>query len=369
MNRKNVAIVGPLPPPRGGASVHVVRLAQLLASMGANARVLPWAGLPSRRRWLRALGTARQFLGIAVGLWKYRGGVVHVHYSHLPGLFVLAPWILMMPARWALTLHSVKLFENLESAPTWQRRLAWRLVSRFDLVVCVRQGIEDALREWGGDSVATVIMPAFLPPAEAERRLEELPDHVARDIALLKEQGRLLLGCAAYVLGPAYGKDDLYGAEMLVDDLVAVAPEIGRPITLMVMVSNAPVGEAQEAARAMVRRAEQSTAVELRIATDLPLVPVLAHAHGFARPSREDGDSVAIREALAVGCPVWASDAVNRPAECVVFPLSDATTRRESLLAFLKGVAAEQADEPVGAGADDDRFRRFAELLMGWRSA
>jgi glycosyltransferase involved in cell wall biosynthesis len=43
----------------------------------------------------------------------------------------------------------------------------------------------------------------------------------------------------------------------------------------------------------------------------------------FVRPTNTDGDSVSIREALHLGLPVVASDAVSRPEVCSIFATRD----------------------------------------------
>jgi glycosyltransferase involved in cell wall biosynthesis len=48
-------------------------------------------------------------------------------------------------------------------------------------------------------------------------------------------------------------------------------------------------------------------------------VDVLRNAKVFVRPTTQDGDSVAVREAVAAGCVVLASDVAERPEGCLLF--------------------------------------------------
>ncbi len=50
---------------------------------------------------------------------------------------------------------------------------------------------------------------------------------------------------------------------------------------------------------------------------------VLAAADVFVRPTLADGDALSVREALALGCAVVASDVGHRPPGCLVFPVRD----------------------------------------------
>jgi len=62
---------------------------------------------------------------------------------------------------------------------------------------------------------------------------------------------------------------------------------------------------------------------------------VLASADVFVRPTRADGDALSVREALALGCRVVASDAARRPMGTVMFPVGDADALAEILVTTL----------------------------------
>jgi hypothetical protein len=280
------------------------------------------------------------------------------------GFFALAPWILLAKSRWVLTLHSVKLFDECDRAPSWRRQLVRKLLRRFALVICVRLGIAEKIRRLDLPDVETLIMPAFLPPSFAERETTLLAADLREEIARYRRAGTLLLFCAAYNLGAAYGKDDVYGVEMLVDLLIAVGRQLTRQICLVVMVSYRPFGPAALAAERIARRSADVDYLHVDLRVNEPLVPGLAVADAFLRPSREDGDSVAIREALDVGCPVWASDAVERPPGCVVFPLGDREQAQRSLQAFLEGLPPEP-EIGRARGSDLTQYRDFIARLLG----
>ncbi len=153
---------------------------------------------------------------------------------------------------------------------------------------------------------------------------------------------------------------------MLAAMLARVQPDLNRPIHLFIMLSNAPSGPGLEAQAAIKASVSRTPGLTVEIVVNEPLVPILAQVHAFLRPSREDGDSVAIREALSVGCPVWASDAVDRPADCTVFPLADHEQAIHSLKEFL---ATKCSLDPSRRGQNQDtdlsRFEEFVRSLIG----
>jgi hypothetical protein len=311
------------------------------------------------------IGTAGQWFRLVKDLPASRGGTIHLHYAHLPGLLVLSPWIMNLDARWVITLHSVKLLEDLKHANGPMRKLALRCLSRFELAVCVRQEIADSfgLLDLSGPSI--LIKPAFLPPTGAEWDPGMLPVDIRRRLEERRAAGTIQLAASAYYLGPGYGREDLYGMESAIEVLASEIQGFGRPVAAYLMVSNPLSPEAMESKRRIDSFAESQANLTVEIHVNEPLVPLLAMVDGFLRPSREDGDSVAVREALALGRPVWASSVVKRPQGCMLFNL-DKEEMRRSISEFLRTLADAPPSPPdVAAAPDLEDHRLFASRLTG----
>jgi len=357
---RSVTIIGPVPPPRGGVSLHVMRLRDLLRQCGHPVLILGWSGYPPGSLVDKILGALRQYCNLAWSLTTTSDPVIHLHYATLGSLIAVIPWVMGRRARWVLTLHSVRLLEDLDAAPGAVRSLVLRALHRFSLIICVRREIETAIQALNLKGPQTLLMPAFLPPSQAERDTALLPVDLQEAMGQRRRDNVVQVLCAAYYLGAGYGKDDLYGVELLAADLAHIAPLDGRSICLQVMVSNRPVGAAAEAAARLQDLVDGNPDLTLELRVDCPLVPALTLADVFVRPSREDGDSVAVREALAVGCSVLASDVVVRPDTVAVFPLDDVDRRRVVLREALGGAEASGPQ-----AVDDSPYRAFAAALVG----
>ena len=83
----------------------------------------------------------------------------------------------------------------------------------------------------------------------------------------------------------------------------------------------------------------------------------------FVRPSKDDGDSVAVREALSLGVAIVASDVVRRPDEVHLYPSGDTATLGDRLQECLRTEARSAAS--TKPGVDESRFRDFARRLLG----
>ncbi len=221
----------------------------------------------------------------------------------------------------AVTVHSTGLAAELESMPGPLSRLLVRLLSGSDLLLPVSGEVERGLMEAGVDPPRLLVLPAFLPPSPAEADPAVLEGRAAELHAALRERGGALLLASAYNLGPGYGMEDVYGIELLARALAG--RRRSYPPTLLVMVSRRLASPAAHAAERRIREALEDTGVRLELLFGEPLPPFLAMADAYVRPSRADGDSVALREALAMDVPSAASDVVERPPGTHLFPLSE----------------------------------------------
>ena len=87
------------------------------------------------------------------------------------------------------------------------------------------------------------------------------------------------------------------------------------------------------------------------------VLAVLRASDVFLRPTRADGDSMCVREALAMGCRVVASDAAARPPGTVVFRAGDVE-------GFAAGVERALAEPRRSTRSDDG----LATLVSLYRS-
>ena len=363
---RRVDLLGPVPPPFGGVSIHIVRFLALLAANGHAARVLPYTGTTRKGRLGKALQAAWQL----VRLYGHRllgpGQVLHLHYGGLGYFLALAPLLRTTRSRLVVTFHSVRIVQDLEQAGPGRRRRALELLARFDLFVAVRPEIGEALRALGLDGTPITVMPAFLPPALSEADLARLPEPVAATLQDALAKGRRQVCCAAYYLGAGYGHADIYGVEELAAALDRLDPAAGPPVDFWVFVSNRPdTDERRRIEQDLHRRAAGWKRFSLHLCFGLPMIPVLARAGGFVRPSREDGDSVAVREALSFGLPVLASDVVVRPAEVALVTMRDPAALAAALEPFLAGLPVPGGEPAAVRIADPERYAAFVREVVG----
>jgi len=84
----------------------------------------------------------------------------------------------------------------------------------------------------------------------------------------------------------------------------------------------------------------------------------------FVRPTLEDGDSISVREALALGVPVVASDIGTRPAGAILFQRGDVG----EMLSKVELAMAAKRDPKVPAADCMNRLMEIYQQVRGYSS-
>jgi glycosyltransferase involved in cell wall biosynthesis len=178
--------------------------------------------------------------------------------------------------------------------------------------------IAEALEECVDQERLSVI-PAFLDPVQADPAGRPLDEEAER---FLTEAAPALVA-SAYRVSPT-PEGDLYGLDVAVEIFLRIAEEIPT-VRLALFLALEPRGrrECNFLDSLMQRVTEAGKRGRLLIRIGAPLLPALRSNSIFLRPTRSDGDAVSVREALAYGVPVIATDAVERPTGTRVCPVGD----------------------------------------------
>lgn len=353
-----LAIYSRVPPPFGGVTVHVSRLLAALQAAGIPVRVHDMDGRSDPDRGVvPAAGGAAGLLRFAAHV---REPVVALHTSSLPALIAAVTALQARGRAVVPMLHSMAPVRAFDRLPPLGRAAAAAALGRARGFICVN----DALAAWvrgplrhRGPHVA--VLPAFLPPAPRERDPAALPPPLRRFAAdhplLLSSQG---------FFGYFVGGRHVYGFE----DLGAVLATLraGDPRWGLVTLRTDTYDEGHRAAILALRRRlgldEHWLVVEEPVAG--PAVWSLSRA--FLRPTATDGDSVSVREALLLGVPVVASDAVPRPPGCWLHPVGDVEAMRSHVERAVAGELAPPAPGPTAAPVRDtapDYVRFWRDVL------
>lgn len=299
----DILIVGPYPPPLGGVSTHVSRLAAVLGEHGVRVGVLNHFGHTDGPPVIGALH--RNPLRYWRELRRISAPVVHYHHGRLSTLVAVA-LARRRGGTYVATIHGQRLAHQLETPVVcWLARWALR---RFDELVAVSLEIAQSLERRVGHSRIT-LLPAYLPADELRGKA---PGGAPAEF--LRRPGRTLLVSAYRIAAAPDGSGDVYGLDRAVETFLRLAPR-HPDLRLGVFIAKAVRGRwARRYIKAQTARVtEHGVADRFALYVGENLTAAFGHDVLYLRPTRSDGDAVSVREAIEAGRQVIASDAVIRP--------------------------------------------------------
>ena len=315
---KRILLVSPFPPYIGGVSVSVQRLYECLNHSGFEA-VKFNTQIGNKKYNIKALKFIRYLLLPLYIIGQKRFDVIHFHVSNIIPKFYVSLWRPFFPKRitFIITIHG-QVNHILKS------KLGYYALRGFDRIILVKRGdlkhIPGPLR-----SRATEI-PAFIPPAVPEGKIQNLPSGLKE--FLERDSFKMLLN-GFIIFNDRY--QDLYGfrdAIVLLEQL----RDIGKDVCLILIVMGSKNDRVEREYLVDLKKSIKDNNLENSVFwienADMELWPVLTKVDVLLRPTKSDGDALSIRESLFLKIPVIASNAVPRPAGTVVYKLKS----REDLL-------------------------------------
>lgn len=335
--RPAVGIVGPYPPPYGGISVGIQRLARRLDDARIDYTIYNESAQPSSGPRVRsAPGPRRLFLDLLL-----RGPRRILHYQSPDWRMrcLVSLWGMLTGRKSVISIHGASFDFSMRSSGL-QRALIKFFTARTSAVIACNPEIQSQVAALTGRPERVHMVPAFiLPPRSAA----EAPLPAGLNGFLSGHHPKLLwVGWVE----PFEGRD-LYGLDLtfdLIERLRGRFPEIGCVLWFS-GIRDEPLW--MELWASVVRRGmEKHFQIERSALPEI--YPLFRHADVYLRPTLTDGDSVSVREALSLGTPVVASDAAPRSPACVTFKKGDAeafTRAVDGVLTDLESARAHARSE------------------------
>ena len=355
----DVLLVGPYPPPFGGISSHVARVADAIQRHGMTVRVLNH--FCTRTDDSLIVGDLRRN---PLRYWRALRGaearVVHYHHARWSTLVATALALRGSSCSTVATVHGRELEPCLRSRIPGVARSTRQALQAFDVLIAVSVEVEQALQTIVEEPIS--VIPAYIPLDDDQVALSP------RTEAFLRDGVNLVV--AAYRLNVDGSGRTIYGLETAIQSFESVARS--RPeLRLAIFLAQAPTSRREsDRLRALIEHVhDESIRSRIGVFCGEPLDPALRMSALYLRPTLTDGDAVSIREAIAAGVPVLASDVVVRPPGVMTLPLERSvwTTAIEDALAHSErapftSTAADPLTELMGIY---DRLRGGCGLRGG----
>lgn len=336
MSDLDILVVGPYPPPFGGISAHVARLAEAIQADGLSVGILnhfrgrhddPIIVGELRRdpfRYWRALRAAHP-------------RIVHYHHARWSTLLATALALRHSSSASVATIHGQELGPFIRSRIPGVAQLTRRALDVFDVLIAVSVEVGQEL-EALVDAPVNVI-PAYIPAHNDQATLSPS--------ALAFLRGNVNLVVSAYRLTADRNGKTIYGLETAIRSFEAIA--LARPkVRLAIFLAEPPRSrrESDRLRRLIEDVDDDEVRARIGVFCGERLIPAFRMAVLYLRPTLVDGDAVSVREAMAAGVPVVASDVVARPEGVSTLPLDE----RRWTIAIEETLARRQCVNSVPAG-------------------
>jgi glycosyltransferase involved in cell wall biosynthesis len=300
-----ILIVGPTPPPFGGVSVHINRLKMMILKNGHQVDLF----YTSKKFKSKILNSIK----LAYLILKNNYNIIHIH--HYFRFYMLVVFVMKFIKNYKVyfTDHNPRLFEKKSKAAVFLLKI---FIEKLDYLIVVSGHVLDGYnRNEVKMPENLLIQEAFLPPMiEEEDRIFQMYSQKTK--IFLSTHKPLIVANGNIIV--FYKKHDLYGLDIcieLTNKLKCKFPQIGFIFVLSQTENN------NDYLKKMKSRIDKYDLTQnfLIMVGQCELWPLISKSDLCIRPTMSDGDSLTIREALYLNCPVIASDVSPRPNGTILF--------------------------------------------------
>jgi len=315
--KKKILFIGPVPPPVGGVSIHISRLAQKISSTeDLSCAVFDIGRLKYFDHDLKNAGL-RKVISFFISC-----NIVHIHLSHKWKVHI-ARFAKFFGKSVFYTRHNPRTKENSNTDE--------RLHKIADMAIFVSLKSSELLDE------KSHLIPAFIPSLSVSSLSPVLKNELSKYKNVIcaisshpEKKSSLING------------EDLYGFDLL---LQAYENCETRKDHLLLLID--PLGTMKSIYEEKLGKINAGGKPILYLTETIDFSSLVKYIHIYVRPTRSDGDSIAIREALEAGVKVLASDCCERPAGVKLFAgnnIESLATTLEIVLSMPKPLPEIQPD-------------------------
>jgi glycosyltransferase involved in cell wall biosynthesis len=310
-----ILLIGPTPPPMGGVSIHLQRLADKLELEGyscriANDAVVPGLYLPF---WL---------LFHLLHLRLSSNPIVHVHSGNWRLRFFTTALSRVLRIPVVVTVHSFR--------PVSNNKTLWiikKVMKYANHLIVTNPEIQDSCIAYDAQKSLISVQYAYLdPPLKSDVSLAPkvqsfIDDH---EIIIAANGSQLRF----------HKNEDLYGLDLLIELCARLHSDYPK-IAFLFMLPQIGLEDYYEKCLKQINTLKIQDNFKIFLGASI-FVDILRKSDLMIRPTNTDGDSLSIREAAFLGVPIIASDAIVRSKECILFENRNLDSLEEKVRACLK---------------------------------
>lgn len=303
-----VLLLGSLPTPIGGVTIHIDRFFNLFKD---NTKFeLSVLDIKKKTLFLKN-SQIKSFLGILIYFLKTK--MVHIHISNdtIKLFFALLSKLMLKKV---IYTHHNSLARN---------RFVFKMMYKIcDKVILVND------KEISKDLIVknkTKVIPAFLTPYQIENLPQALEDEIKAFNTVISTN------CYLYNL---IGGKHVYGFDLIIEAFYNLSKNKKIKNTILVLVD--PSNTTKDFVDSLIKKKDFNTNKIFHVSNKINFVSLVKKSDITIRATRTDGDSLSIRESLYFNVPIIASDVTVRPIGTITFKNDDSVDLEKKILNVLE---------------------------------
>ncbi len=322
-----------MPPPYGGVSVHIERLAEYLNLQGHQCSVVDVLKKEGDVKDYVLLMDRYRALSF---LFRHPRCIVHMHdfgfedFGSKLYITLRLFGLLMKKHFFILSFHDERFLERLNNYVETSRRIIAAHFNSYRKVIVDNPDCRELAACFIKNHDRIAVVPEFIAPPV-------IPPIENTAVNRLRHEHRFLLTSNAWKIC-FHNRQDLYGIDMLIELMNRLVNEHSIDVALAFLL---PQIEEREYFEKLNRRISELGLTERFIFITEPLkvgASLWALGDIFVRATNTDGNSVGLMEALSLGIPVIASDCSPRPEGTVLFQTRNNNDLLEKTLSILDNI-------------------------------
>ena len=310
--------VGMIPPPYGGASVFISRLINSLTEDGysVGGYYMPFnqgncsSELFDEWSWFETVKFPYKVFKYWRQFAPYR--IIHSHLS-LEGMIYFWTTCAIQKKKVVVTVH------NSMAVQYWTES---NIVNRFFLrlmainpnvtwIAVSEQAKEEMMKLPVRFKDDIQVIPAYIPSKLSSSTLSESIQSYIQD-----HSWNLVFYGHSFMY---HAGADVYGFEKMLSAFARIHNRYGNRVGLLYCIAEVSNQVAIDSVLVKADALGIKDAIFWQLGPVSSMSPLWESADVYVRPTSTDGDSVAVREALSMGCQVVASNVCERPKGCLLF--------------------------------------------------
>jgi len=304
-----VALFGTYPPPIGGTSIYIKRLADFLSDNNINIAVYDTHGNGIKdKNYVKKIRYNKKWL--IRYLFTISEDIIHSHTHSWKDRAALVFISRMRRKKIIFTFHSLR--EERNDLTIFEKILVKYVLKKSNIILTAGENERNKLLKWGGINANVRVIPTFIPP---KREKFYIPMFIKKFINAHK----IIITANGSNMN-FYKGDDLYGLDMFIDLCAKLKKDydIGFIYCLTEITDKNYYNK-------IINLINDFKLQDnfILVNENIELWPIIEKSNLFIRPSNSDGDSISVREALYYRVPVIASDVIIRPEGIILFKSRD----------------------------------------------